>query len=157
MRLGRLRVPPPEEYPAPAPLVLVILSLLLLPPAALFFRAAVAGFVGGRRDGATGAAGRGMGFSKPSRPRVGGADSARTMGAGLTLGLLLLLLLLAGGAGGGGGGGAMVVMIYWYSTFSLPIDPRISWYYIVVLLLFINTKRKEGPRRTFESPMVHVS
>ncbi len=43
----------------------------------------VAGLVGGLQDGAGSAFGKGIGFSKPSRPRVGGADSALVMGAGL--------------------------------------------------------------------------
>ena len=85
MRLGRLRVPDAPE----------------LAPAAFVFRAVVAGFVGGLRDGATGAVGNGTVFSKSSRPRVGGADSARAIGAGFALRLF---------EQAGGGGGAIVVI-----------------------------------------------
>jgi hypothetical protein len=88
MRLGRLKVP---EFPEPI---------------ADFVFLCVAGFVGGLRDGAAPSVGMGMVFSKPSRPRVGGADSARAIGAGF----IILVLLFAGA------GDAMVAIFRYWST-----------------------------------------
>ena len=44
-----------------------------------------AGFVGGLEPGARGTVGKDKGFSSPSRPRVGGADPARTTTGGLSI------------------------------------------------------------------------
>lgn len=49
-----------------------------------FLVRAVAGLGGGLHEGAGSTCGKGIGFSKPSLPRVGGADSALVMGAGLS-------------------------------------------------------------------------
>lgn len=89
IRLGRFR----------APVVFVVLLLTALGGGPLAL--CRAGLVGGLQCGAepAGAAfGSGTGFSKASVPRVGGADSARAMGAGF-----------GWRGGGGGGGGGLVV------------------------------------------------
>ena len=61
--------------------------------ATCFLGFVVAGLVGGRVAGAGATFGKGIGFSNPSRPLVGGADSALIRRAGLTSPSLAMVLV----------------------------------------------------------------